>query len=59
MRKTFTGKFLSNRGTQNRDVKRETMFNFNSKFNSNNGLNFNSNGHRSYYGNFRKNTKKK
>jgi hypothetical protein len=59
MRKTYTGKFLPIRGTQNKDVKGETMFNFNSKFNSNNGLNFNSNGHRSYYGNFRKNTKKK
>ena len=59
MRKTFTGKFLSNRGTQSRDVKGETMFNFNSKFNSNNGLNFNSTAHRSYYGNFRKNNNKK
>ena len=59
MRKTYTGKFLPNRGTKNRDVKGETIFNFNSKFNRNIGLNFNSNGHRSYYGNFRKNSKKK
>ena len=59
MRKTYTGKFLPIRGTQNKDVKGETMFNFNSKFNSNNGLNFNNNAYRSYYGNFRKNSKKK
>ena len=59
MRKTYTGKFLTNRGNQNKDMKGETMFNFNSKFNSNNGLNFNNNAYRSYYGNFRKNSKKK
>lgn len=55
MRKTYTGRFLPNRGNQKKDIKGETMYNFNSKYNSNNGLNFNNNAHRSYYGNFRKN----
>lgn len=58
MRKTFTGKFLPNRGAQKNDIKRETMYNFNNKFNRNNGLDFNNRGHKSYYGGFRKNNDK-
>ena len=55
MRKTFTGKFLPNKGNPNKDIKNETLYNFNSKFNNNNGLEFNKKAHKSYYGNFRKN----
>ena len=55
MRKTYTGKFLPNRGNKKNDIKRETMFNFNSKYNSNNGLDMNNRGHKSYYGGFRNN----
>lgn len=53
MRKTFTGKFLSNRGIQKNDIKRETMYNFNNKYNSN-GLEIKNKAHKSYYGGFRK-----
>ena len=52
MRKTYTGKFLPNR---KKDIKRETMFNFNAKYNRNVGLDFNNRAHKSYYGGFRKN----
>ncbi len=55
MRKTFTGKFLPNK---KKDIKGETLYNFNNKFNSN-GLDFNKRGYKSYYGNFRKNNDKK
>lgn len=51
MRKTYTGKFLPNR---KKDIKRETMFNFNAKYNRNVGLDFNNRAHKSYYGGFRK-----
>ena len=55
MRKTFTGKFLPNRGNQNKDIKRETFYNFDNKYNNNNGLGFNNNkAYKSYYGGFRK-----
>ena len=56
MRKTFTGKFLPNK---KKVIKGETLYNFNNKFNSNNGLDFNKRGYKSYYGNFRKNNDKK
>ena len=55
MRKTFTGKFLPNRGNQKKDVKRETFYNFDNKYNINNGLGSNNNkAYKSYYGGFRK-----
>ena len=56
MRKTFTGKFMTNRNTR-KDIKGETLSNFNSKSNNKNGLDFNNNRNRaykSYYGGFRK-----
>ena len=58
MRKTYTGKFLPNRGKVRNDIKRETMYNFNSNYNKNNGLEFNNKAHKSYYGGFRKNNDK-
>ena len=58
MRKTFTGKFLPNKGNPKKDIKGDTLYNFNNKFNSNNGLDFNKKAYKSYYGNFRKNNDK-
>ena len=59
MRKTYTGKFLPNKGKQVKDIKGETMYNFNNNINNNNnGLDFKSKGHRSYYGGFRKSNSK-
>ena len=58
MRKTFTGKFLPNKGNRKKDIKGDTLYNFNNKFNSNNGLDFNKKAYKSYYGNFRKNNEK-
>ena len=55
MRKTFTGKFFPKKGSQQKDIKRETFYNFNNKFNSNNGLNFNNHAYKSYYGGFKNN----
>lgn len=56
MRKTYTGKFLPKRDNQKNDIKADTMYNFN--INNNKRLDFNSKGHRSYYGGFRKNNSK-
>ena len=58
MRKTYTGKFLPNKGSQKGDIKRDTMYNFNFKYNKNNGLEFNNKAHKSYYGAFRQNKDK-
>ena len=55
MRKTFTGKFFQKKGSQQKDIKRETFYNFNNKFNNNNGLNFNNHAYKSYYGGFKNN----
>ena len=55
MRKTFTGKFFQKKSSQQKDIKRETFYNFNNKFNSNNGLNFNNHAYKSYYGGFKNN----
>ena len=54
MRKTFTGKFMTNRN-QRKDIKGETLSNFNNKF-TNNGLDFNNKNkaYKSYYGGYRK-----
>ena len=64
MRKTFTGKFLSNKVISNnnnaknhnikRDKKVETAYNFNNRANKAIGLDFNKQACKSYYGGFRK-----
>ena len=59
MRKTFTGKFLPNRGNSKKDAKRETFYNFDNKYNINKGLDSNNNkAYKSYYGGFRKKNEK-
>jgi hypothetical protein len=54
MRKTFTGNFYQRRGSQPKDKKGETFYNYSNKF-SNNKTNFNNNAFKSYYGGFKGN----
>ena len=50
MRKTFTGNFYQRKGSQQKDKKLETFYNFNNKFNNN--------AYKSYYDGFKKDKKK-
>ena len=54
MRKTFTGNFYQRRGSQPKDKKGETFYNYTNKY-SNNKTNFNNNAFKSYYGGFKGN----
>ena len=54
MRKTFTGNFYQRRGSQPKDKKGETFYNYSNKY-SNNKTNFNNNAFKSYYGGFKGN----